>query len=99
MLPSDSWAVVLTRGSERGFLLPHSCANVLRCLLLAILLASCTTSYSENVKAERRRAEQILNLVSKDVQNSFYDDSLKGLDWPALTEQPRQRIRSAETLG
>jgi len=99
MLPSATWVVVLTRSSERGFLLPHSCVNVLRCLLLAILLVSCTTSYSENVKAERRRAEQILNLVSKDVQNNFYDDALKGLDWPALTEQARQRIRSAEELG
>jgi len=41
----------------------------------------------------------MLNLVSKDVQNNFYDDALKGLDWPALTEQARQRIRSAEELG
>ncbi|MBZ5719873.1 MAG: PDZ domain-containing protein [Acidobacteriia bacterium] len=80
-------------------MLPHSCVNVLRCLLIAILLVSCTTSRAENIKAERRRAEQILNLVSKDVQNNFYDDALKGLDWPALTEQARQRIRGAEELG
>jgi hypothetical protein len=80
-------------------LLLQPCVNVLRCLLLATLLVSCTTSYSENIKAERRRAEQILNLVSKDVQNNFYDDALKGLDWLALTEQARQRIRSAEELG
>jgi carboxyl-terminal processing protease len=72
---------------------------VLRCLLLAILLVSCTTTHAENVKAERRRAEQVLNLVSKDVQNNFYDPTLKGLDWSALTEQARQRIRSAEELG
>jgi carboxyl-terminal processing protease len=68
-------------------------------VLFALLLILCATSYSENIKAERRRAEQILNLVSKDVQNNFYDDALKGLDWPALTEQARQRIRSAEELG
>src|ERR1700730_474980 len=99
MLPGDTWAVVLTRSSERGFLLLPSCVNVLRCLLLAVLLVSCTISYSESIKAERRRAEQILNLVSKDVQNNLYDDALKGLDWPTLTEQARQRIRSAEELG
>jgi C-terminal peptidase prc len=37
--------------------------------------------------------------VSKDVQNNFYDEGLKGLDWPLLTEQARQRIRTAEELG
>jgi C-terminal peptidase prc len=98
MLPSATWVVVLGRSSERGFLLLQPCLNVLRCALLAILLVS-TTSYSENIKAERRRAEQILNLVSKDVKENFYDETLKGLDWPALTEQARQRIRSAEELG
>ena len=80
-------------------MLPQSRVSVLRCSLLAVLLVSCTTSYSENIKAERSRAEQILNLVSKDVQNNFYDDALKGLNWPALTEQARERIRSAEQLG
>jgi C-terminal processing protease CtpA/Prc len=99
MLTSARWAAIPARSSERLFLLPHSCVNVPRCLLLAILLACCVTSYSENIKAERRRAEQILNLVSKDVQNNFYDQTLKGLDWSALTEQARQRIRSAEELG
>jgi Tricorn protease C1 domain len=84
---------------KMGFMVTESCANLFKYLLVAILLVSCTTSYSENVKAERRRAEQILNLVSRDVQNNFYDDALKGLDWPALTEQARQRIRSAEELG
>jgi hypothetical protein len=99
MLPSARWAAVPARSSERVFLPPHSCVNVPRCLLLVILLACCVASYSENIKAERRRAEQILNLVSQDVQNNFYDQTLKGLDWSALTEQARQRIRSAEELG
>ncbi len=80
-------------------MLPQSVASLLRYLLLAILLVSCTASSSENVKAERRRAEQILNLVSKDVASNFYDRALKGLDWPVLVEQARQRIRSAEELG
>ncbi|MFI5113674.1 MAG: S41 family peptidase [Terriglobales bacterium] len=80
-------------------MLLRSFISVLRPALFALFLISCTISYSENIKAERRRAEQILNLVSKDVQNNFYDDALKGLDWPALTEQARQRIRSADELG
>jgi carboxyl-terminal processing protease len=37
--------------------------------------------------------------VSRDVQNNFYDESLKGLDWEGLTEQARRRIQSADELG
>ena len=79
--------------------LPQSSANVLRLLLVTLLLLRCTLSYAESIKAERRRAEQILTLVSRDVQSNFYDDNLKGLDWPALLEQARERIRSADELG
>jgi carboxyl-terminal processing protease len=75
------------------------CAISFTRLLAVVLLVSTTMAYAENIKAERRRAERILNLVSKDVQNNFYDDRLKGLDWPALTEQARQRIRNADELG
>jgi len=80
-------------------MLLRSFLTFLRWALFALLLISCATSNSSSNKAERRRAEQILNLVSKDVQNNFYDPTLKGLDWSALTEQARQRIRSAEELG
>lgn len=99
MLPGAAWTAVRTHRSKRFVLPPQSVVNVLGRLVLAILLFSSATSYSENIKAERRRAEQILNLVSKDVQDNFYDDTLKGLNWPALTEQARQRIASAEELG
>jgi len=81
------------------FALPQSSANFLWVLTVGTLLFSCTGSYAENIKAERRRAQQILSLVSKDVQNNFYDETLKGLDWTALTEQARQRIASADQLG
>lgn len=80
-------------------MLLQSFVNILRRALFAFVLISYATSYSSSDKAERRRTEQILNLVSKDVQNNFYDPTLKGLDWPALTEQARQRIRSADELG
>ena len=80
-------------------MLLQSFLNFSRRALFVFLLVSCSTSYSASNKAERRRAEEVLNLVSKDVQNNFYDPTLKGLDWSALTEQARQRIRSAEELG
>lgn len=79
-------------------MLPQSRPTTLKSALILLLLF-CVSSFAANNKAERHRAEQILNLVSKDVQNNFYDPTLKGLDWPALTEQARQRIRSAEEMG
>jgi len=82
-----------------GSLLLRLGTNVSGWLLVAILLVCCASSYSENIKAQRHRAEQILNLVSKDVQNNFYDETLKGIDWTGLTEQARQRIASADELG
>src|SRR3981081_3230709 len=80
-------------------MLLESFITVLRRVLFVVLLFSCATSYCASNKAERRRMEQILNLVSKDVRNNFYDPTLKGLDWSALTDQARQRIRSADELG
>jgi C-terminal peptidase prc len=97
MLPTSSSRALVT--GNIGFVGSRSRADLTNCLLVATLLVCCTTSYSENVKAERHRAEQILNLVSKDVQNNFYDETLKGVDWAALTEQARQRIGSADEVG
>jgi carboxyl-terminal processing protease len=76
----------------------RSSVNLKR-VLFALLLISCATSYSSSNKAACRRAEEILNLVSRDVQNNFYDSTLKGLDWSALTKQAHQRIRTAQELG
>lgn len=50
-------------------------------------------------KFERGRMEDIMNVVAKDIQKKFYDRSLKGLDWNAITERARQRIRQADRLG
>jgi C-terminal processing protease CtpA/Prc len=97
MLPTSVSRVLVARNI--AFVLTRSCANLTNCLLVATLLVCSVNSYSENVKAERRRAEQILNLVSKDVQNNYYDETLKGVDWTALTDQARQRIASADGLG
>jgi carboxyl-terminal processing protease len=77
-------------------------AVIARRITLVLLLLSCVPSRGQNpksIKEDRRRTEVILNQVSKDVSDNFYDPSLKGLDWPALTEQARQRIRNADEAG
>jgi hypothetical protein len=52
-------------------------------LLLLALLGSCRELKGGANNVERGRMEDILNVVSKDVQKNFYDPRLKGLDWAA----------------
>src|SRR5260370_39246927 len=68
-------------------------------VLLALFLSLGYPTDAGTSNVERGRMEAILTLVSKDVQKNFYDPTLKGLDWSALTEQARQRIRSADHVG
>src|SRR5690348_10991616 len=50
-------------------------------------------------KHERGRMEDIMDVVAKDIEKHFYDPRLKGVDWKAITERARQRIRQADHLG
>ncbi len=68
-------------------------------LLPLVLMGLWSSSLADNLKDDRRRATDILNQISKDVHDNFYDPTLKGLDWTALTEQARQRIRDAKGTG
>jgi len=65
--------------------------------LLIIIVALAGKVLSENV--ERGRWEDVLKIVSADVQKNFYDPQMRGLDWAALTEATRQRIRSSNNTG
>lgn len=67
------------------------------CCLLVFL--SVGSLLADNLKEDRRRAEDILNQISKDVHDNFYDPNLKGLDWAALTAQAQDRIRNASGTG
>lgn len=48
---------------------------------------------------ERGRMEDIMDVVARDIEKHFYDPKLKGVDWKAITERARQRIRQADHLG
>src|ERR1035441_7840036 len=43
--------------------------------------------------------EDIMDVVAKDIQRNFYDPGLKGVDWKAITERARQRVRQADLLN
>jgi carboxyl-terminal processing protease len=64
----------------------------------------CLTAFVLSVQAgddkfERGRMEGVMDLVAIDIQKNFYDAKLKGVDWNAITERARQRIRVANHLG
>jgi len=77
---------------------PYS--HVLKRLIFSLLVFfSVGSLLADNLKEDRSRAENILNQISKDVHDNFYDPNLKGLEWAALTEQARERIRKASGTG
>ncbi len=71
------------------------CIRICAVILISFLTAQATRA--QNV--QRGEMEDILKIVSADVQKDFYDPNMKGLDWPALTEETRQRIRSSNNTG
>ncbi len=68
-------------------------------LIICILALSVFHALASDEKYERGRMEDILDVVAKDIQKNFYDPKLKGVDWKAITEKARQRIRQSDHLG
>jgi len=75
----------------------HSQSAKLVFLVLIILAAHTHECLAQN--ADRGEWEDVLRLVSADVQKNFYDPGMKGLEWAALTEETRQRIAHAKSNG
>lgn len=76
-----------------------SCSPNLVRLCLIVLLLSMSSSFLQAQNVQRGQMEDILKIVSADVQKDFYDPQLKRLDWPALTEQARQQIQASNNMG
>src|ERR1700681_1930631 len=80
--------------SARTALLP---SLKLACLLVTTFATLGQQTSAQNV--ERGQWEDILKLVAANVQKNFYDPGMKGLDWVALTEETRQRVRTSSNTG
>jgi hypothetical protein len=68
-------------------------------ILIALALLTTVTEQSAGQSVQRGEWEDILKLVSADVQKNFYDPGMKGLDWSGLTDETRQRIRASGNIG
>jgi len=68
-----------------------------RFVIFGIVLHLSAMAWAQSV--QRGEWEDILKVVSSDVQKTFYDPELKGLNWAELTEQTRQRIHNAKSTA
>lgn len=71
----------------------------LLCIALFVGLATSFANAGDDLSVERGRFKAMLKNVSSDVEKNFYDPSLKGLDWKALTEQAKVKIDNAKSIG
>jgi C-terminal processing protease CtpA/Prc len=80
-----------------SWIVPSSQSTKVFLLTLVTLGALAHGASAQN--ADAGQWEDVLKLVSADVQKNFYDPGMKGLDWAKLTEETRQRIAHAKSNG
>lgn len=68
-------------------------------LALVMITVLTISQPSSGQSVQRGEWEDVLKQVSADVQKNFYDPGMKGLDWSALTDETRQRIRASSNVG
>lgn len=73
--------------------------HVLVYLLIAFTIVAGVPVGADDLSVERGKMKMILNVISKDLEKNFYDPSMRGLDWKALTEQAKQKIDNARSVG
>ncbi len=66
------------------------------CLSLCLLLIS-TVLAAQVDSLTRDRMRNMAKVVSSDIEKNYYDETLHGLDWKALTAQTEQKINQAKT--
>jgi len=76
-----------------------STAQLIALIALLALALMVPHAAAQDMRLERDRARAMLKIVAKEIEDNFYDQNLHGLDWKTLTEQTRQRIDTATTLG
>ena len=72
---------------------------MIRRLAICLILLSSYSASAQDLRLERERMTGMLKVVSSDIEKNFYDPTLKGLDWKALTAAAEERIKKATTAG
>ena len=76
-----------------------ACAWTWSLVVWILLFVSVLPAAGQSLQIDRERAEEILAIVSRDIEKNFYDPTLHGLDWQALQAQALDRIEKAQSNG
>jgi len=68
-------------------------------LSFVLLILAVPQSAAQDMRLERDRMKAMLKVVAHNIEDNFYDPNLHGLDWKTLTDQARERIDKANSLG
>jgi C-terminal processing protease CtpA/Prc len=68
-------------------------------LLLAVFFIFTITANAQMDRIDRERMHYMLRTTSSEVAKNFYDPTMKGLDWKALTAEAEQKIEAAKSMS
>jgi hypothetical protein len=71
------------------------------CFAASLVPCRATAQQGEPQITDRQRddARQMLDVISEDIKNQYYDPKLHGVDWAANVKTYRQKIDTAPTLN
>jgi carboxyl-terminal processing protease len=71
----------------------------LAAVLAAAYLPIFVSAQQVDLKFERQRANDVLNMVSGHIEKEYYDPKLHGVAWQDLLRQARDRIEKSQSAG
>jgi carboxyl-terminal processing protease len=57
------------------------------------------SGFANDLKFERDRARDVMEVISSDIEKNFYDSNLKGLDWKSLVADTDRKIEAAQSVS
>src|SRR5215831_3980483 len=64
----------------------------------ALYLCMIVSGWSQISKSDRDLAQRMLRDVASDVEKSYYDSHLHGIDWPARVRQAKENVDRADSM-
>jgi C-terminal peptidase prc len=68
-------------------------------LLVCLFLIVIPAAFAADLNFEKSRARLILNEVSKDVENNYFDASFGGMNWKSMIAETKDKIDAAQSTS
>ncbi len=73
--------------------------GVFTLVILLIVLSVSQNSFAQLSGFDRNRAKDMLNVISKQIEKSYYDPELRGIELDAKVDAAKEKIDKATSLG